>query len=158
MEVLDQKADGSGYKIPKIVFDVAKLVGAENLSRIQRISCDVTAVAVGTFTAENGEEILVPGNLMLGVAGKLAAENTTEQADWITFTEKSTDEWENEWVYLHVDANSPLPRNHYQDGYEGATLVFMRWSIPNQADLYLDNLTFYDADGNSLPIVYAPAS
>ena len=32
----------------------------------------------------------------------------------------------------------------------------MRWSIPNQADVYLDNITFYDEDGNSIPIVYKP--
>ena len=32
----------------------------------------------------------------------------------------------------------------------------MRWGISNEADLYIDNLTFYDEDGNSIPIVNEP--
>ena len=36
--------------------------------------------------------------------------------------------------------------------------MVMRWGIPNQADLYIDNITFYDADGKSIPLVYTPGA
>ena len=163
IQVLDQDANGT-YKVPKIVFNLAELVGAENLDKIESISCDVTGVAVGMFTGEDGSEMLVPGNVMGALGGNLAEEKKTDadgglvQNTWANLTEFSFAEWENDWVYSHVEASIKLPANHYEAGYEGATLVVMRWGIPNQADLYIDNITFYDADGKSIPLVYTPGA
>ena len=157
-------SDDSGtYKVPKVVFNLAELVGAENLNKIKSISCDITGVAVGMFTGDDGSEMLVPGNVMGALGGNLAAEKKTDadggllQNTWANLTEFSFAEWENNWVYSHVEANILLDANRYEAGYDGATLVLMRWGIPNQADLYIDNITFYDEDGKSIPLAYTPA-
>lgn len=162
IQVLDKDENGT-YKVPKIVFNLAELVGAENLNKIKSISCDVTGVAVGMFTGEDGSEMLVPGNVMGALGGNLAAEKKTDadggllQNTWANLTEFSFAEWENNWVYSHVEASILLDANRYEAGYDGATLVVMRWGIPNQADLYIDNITFYDEDGKSIPLAYKPS-
>ena len=130
---------------------------------IKSISCDITGVAVGMFTGDDGSEMLVPGNVMGALGGNLAAEKKTDadggllQNTWANLTEFSFAEWENNWVYSHVEANILLDANRYEAGYDGATLVLMRWGIPNQADLYIDNITFYDEDGKSIPLAYKPS-
>ncbi|WP_276796668.1 hypothetical protein [Ruminococcus champanellensis] len=162
VQVLD-KDDSGTYKVPKVVFNLAELVGAENLNKIKSISCDITGVAVGMFTGDDGSEMLVPGNVMGALGGNLAAEKKTDadggllQNTWANLTEFSFAEWENNWVYSHVEANILLDANRYEAGYDGATLVLMRWGIPNQADLYIDNITFYDEDGKSIPLAYKPS-
>lgn len=155
IEVLDKDESGN-YKTPKITFDVDKLVGSENLSRVKGFSADITQVGVGEFICDDGIGRIVPGNLM-GTFGSLVGEKCDE---WYEPTGSansySTGEWSFEWVFLHVEGKWLL--KSFVDGTEDAKLVFMRWGIPNQADIYLDNLTFYDADGKSIPIVYTPGS
>lgn len=151
IEVLDYDNEKYMYKTPKIVFDIDQLVGIDNQSKIKSFSCDITQVAAGLFKGDDGEEIMVPGNLM-GTFGS----NVGEEAEWYQPTGSSNEyaqaEWNFEWEYLHVEGKWLL--KSFADGCEGSALVFMRWSIPNQADIYIDNLTFYDEDGNSIPIVY----
>ena len=128
VQVLD-KDDNGTYKVPKVVFNLAELVGAENLNKIKSISCDITGVAVGMFTGEDGSEMLVPGNVMGALGGNLAAEKKTDadggllQNTWANLTEFSFAEWENNWVYSHVEANILLDANRYEAGYDGATLL-----------------------------------
>lgn len=142
------------YGIPKIVFDMDKLVGSENLSKVKSFSVDMTQVAVGEFIGDEGEPLMVPGNLM-GCWGSIVGENCDK---WYEPTGSSNNflvsEWNFEWVYYHCQGKWLI--KGFTDGTTDSTLVFLRWAIPNQADVYLDNLTFYDADGNSIPIVYQP--
>ena len=77
VQVLD-KDDSGTYKVPKVVFNLAELVGAENLNKIKSISCDITGVAVGMFTGDDGSEMLVPGNVIGALGGNLAAEKKTD--------------------------------------------------------------------------------
>lgn len=156
IEVLDYDNEKYMYKVPKIVFDMDELVGSENLSKVKSFSCDITQVAVGEFKGDDGEMMLVPGNLM-GTFGSNVGE---ECADWYQPTGSSNEfaqaEWDFEWEYLHVEGKWLL--KGFVDGTTDSTLVFMRWGIPNQADIYIDNITFYDEDGNSVPIVYTPGA
>lgn len=148
IEVLD-KDDKGNYKVPKIVFDVDKLVGPENLSKIARVTADVFQVAVGDFVGDDGVAKKVPGNLL----GSFAGNGGEDGSKWITFgSDFSAAEWDWDWVYLQFDGKILLPANRYGNGLENATLVFMRWGIPNQADIYIDNITFWDDDGNSIPL------
>lgn len=175
IQVLDQDPDTGDYKVPKVVFQLAALVGAENLGKIDKISCDMTAVAVGNFTdPDTGTQMLVPGNLMGAFCGNLAEEKQKNAAGaviqnaWTTHgPEFAFSAWEWNWGYFHYETNALFndvngtldaalaAKDCYETGYEKATLVLMRWGIPNQADLYLDNLTFWDRDGKSIPIVYS---
>lgn len=148
------KADDGNYKVPKIKFDVDRLVGINNVSRIKSVSLDITASANGTFTADNGEEILVPGNCM----GEIDANSGEECAVWTTLAGFEFAEWEHTSIRKHIVGNILLPKSRYIDGEKECTIVFMRWPIPNSADVYIDNITFYDDDGEPIPLVYDPAN
>ena len=41
---------------------------------------------------------------------------------------------------------------------EECNLQIMRWGVQNASSTYIDNITFYDADGNSIPLTMAPAA
>lgn len=151
IEVLEQDDNGN-YKVPKVGFDVDALVGAENVGKIKSFTMDIYQVAVGMFTGDDGTEALCPGNLMGGFGGN--SPTTEDPSRWVSFGEFSVAEWTWDWVYTQFQGKILLDSNMYEAGQEGCSIVLMRWGIPNQADIYIDNLTFYDADGNSIPIVY----
>lgn len=153
IEVLDKGEDGF-YKNPKIVFDVDRLVGSENLSRIKSFSADITQVAVGEFIGDDGEPMMVAGNLQ-GSFGSILGPECDE---WYEPTGSANNfagaDWLFGWTHLSVEGKFLI--KGYVDGTTDSTLVFMRWGIPNQADIYIDNLTFYDEDSNPVPILYKP--
>ncbi len=151
IEVLEQDDNGN-YKVPKVGFDVDALVGAENVGNIKSFTMDIYQVAVGTFIGDDGTEALCPGNLMGGFGGN--SPTTEDPSRWVSFGEFSAAEWTWDWVYTQFQGKILLDSNKFESGQEGCTIVLMRWGIPNQADLYIDNITFYDADGNSIPIIY----
>ncbi|MGN0648667.1 MAG: hypothetical protein ACI4J3_08575 [Oscillospiraceae bacterium] len=165
VQVLSKKEDGS-YKVPKIVFNLAELIGAENTGKIGQISVDFTCKAEGVWVNDDGTESKVVGNFLGAIAGNIAeekgvdADGITTQNTWATHYEFSLNDWENEEQTWRVDAKVPalLAVNGYADNYEGATLVIMRWSQLNQVDFYIDNITIYDKDGKSMPIIYDGAA
>lgn len=153
IEILTKNSENE-YKVPKIRFDVDKLVGINNVSKIKSVSLDITAAANGTFTADNGDELFVPGNCI----GEIDANSGEGCKIWATLASFSFDEWTEPYITKHIEGNINLPKARYFDGESGCTLVFMRWSIPNKADVYIDNITFYDDDGEPVPLVYDPYS
>lgn len=153
IEVLDQDDDGN-YKVPKVGFDVDALVGAENVNKISSFKFDMFQVAVGTFTGEDGTEVLCPANFLGGFGGN--SPTTEDPSRWVSFGEFSASEWTWDWVYTQFTGKILLDSNKFEAGQDGCSIVLMRWGQPNQADIYIDNITFYDADGNSIPIVYTP--
>lgn len=165
VQVLGKKEDGS-YKVPKIVFNLAELIGAENTGKIGQISIDFTCKAEGVWVNDDGTESKVVGNFLGAIAGNIAeekgvdADGITTQNTWATHYEFSLNDWENEEQTWRVDAKVPalLAVNGYADNYEGATLVIMRWGQLNQVDFYIDNITIYDKDGKSMPIIYDGAA
>lgn len=162
VEVLD-KNDKDQYAIPKIVFDLPALVGLENVPKIGKISADITSVARGPVTLADGTSEVVVGNCLGALSGDLAAERKLDeegnllQSDWVNHYEFKLKDFDNPQHTWRVEAEVPkskLPVNGYEEGFEGATLVVMRWAQSNQADLYLDNITFFDKDGAAMDIIY----
>ena len=37
---------------------------------------------------------------------------------------------------------------------EDPNFIIMRWGVQNLSDLYLDNIIFYDQEGNAIPVNY----
>lgn len=161
VQVLGKNEDGD-YKVPKIVFNLAELIGAENTGEIGQISVDFTCKAEGVWVNDDGTESKVVGNFLGAIAGNIAeekgvdADGITTQNTWATHYEFSLNDWENDQQTWRVDAKVPalLAVNGYADNYEGATLVIMRWGQANQVDFYIDNITIYDKNGKSMPIIY----
>ncbi len=156
IEVLEQDDDsyqyGVSYKIPKVGFDVDALVGAENVGKIKSFTVDIYQIAVGMYTSEDGTEALCPGTLMGGFGGY--SPTTDDPERWVSFGEFAAEELYLDWVHTQFKGMILLDSDRFEAGQTGCTITFMRWGIPNRADIYLDNLTFYDEDGNTIPIIY----
>lgn len=176
------KAEGkedADYEVPKIKFDLPALLGAENVGKIGHISADFYCNALGTFTGEDGTEMLVVGNFLGAFGGNIAAmkaynaDGDLIQNDWANHYEFAENDWENpthEWR-IETDIPALLPANGYAsldgeyydkegnkleaaDVCANQNLFIMRWGQSNEVDFYIDNLTFYDKDGKAMEIVY----
>ena len=155
------------YGVPKIVFNLPEMIGTENVGKIGHISVDFTCIANEAWQHEDGTESVVVGNFLGALAGNLASEKGTDadgntiQNTWATHYEFKLDDWkfpEHTWrVETDVPANR-IPANGYAENDEGTTLVIMRWGQKNDVDFYIDNITFFDKDGNSIPVLAGGAA
>ena len=87
--------EGKEYGVPKIVFNLGELIGAENTGKIGHISVDLTCLAREEWLNDDGSTSLVVGNFLGALAGNIAkekvkdAEGNLTQNDWATHNEFS---------------------------------------------------------------------
>ena len=153
----------SDYGVAKLVFNLPEMLGAENVGNIGHISVDFTCIANGMWKNDDGTESLVVGNFLGALAGNLASEQGKDadgniiQNTWTTHTEFAYQDWEHaegSWrCETDVPAQALLTANGYAANDNGTTLVIMRWGQKNDVDFYIDNVTFFDKNGNSMPII-----
>ncbi len=146
-------ADNISTAVQKVRFDVTKLLAKEQLALVDHIEVDVCAQAKDTvFVNDDGETPKVPG--WLGGGGG------TETCDgkWYGFKDFSASgiqeyNLERSDMY-HVEFKFLLAASgrKWDDTMTEPYLQIMRWGIQNISDFYIDNITFYDADGNSIPL------
>ena len=168
------------FDVPKIKFDLPKLLGAENVGKIGHISADFYCNALETWKNDDGSESLVVGNFLGAFGGNIAAvkaydkEGNVIQNTWANHYEWALQDWENPTNQWRVETDIPalLPANGYasldgeyydengnkldaKDVCADQNLFIMRWGQKNSVDFYIDNLTFFDKDGKSMPIVFS---
>ena len=146
-------ADNIEDAVQKIRLDVTKLLAPEQLELVNSIEFDLYAEAKDTvYVNEDGENVKAPG--WIGGGGG------TECADgkWYGFSDFSGTGLQ-EYVLERSDAchvtfkfllaasgkcwNAEMTEPYLQ---------IMRWGMGNISDLYIDNITFFDADGKSIPL------
>ena len=136
-------------------------VGLENVSKISHIQIEFTCVAQEPWVKDDGSSELVVGNMMGALGGQLADEKRYDDDRHIiqnTWTQSNFlfEDWqspEHSWVFESDGPFDTLPGNKFAENYEGAALIVMRWSQRNAVDFYIDNIAFYDAEGNIIPII-----
>ena len=146
-------ADNLEKSVQKIRFDVSRLLSPEQLGLVDRIEFDLYAEAkADAFVNEDGEHVRAPG--WIGGGGG------TECADgkWYGFADYSGSGLQ-EYVLERSDACHVSFRfmlaasgKKWDETMTQPYLQIMRWGMGNISDLYLDNLTFFDAEGNSIPL------
>lgn len=146
IQTLDKNKKGY-YKVPKIQFHMYVLFGdnVEDIKKISKIKMDVVTKAVGPIKNEHNEECMVPAFF----GGKLA---TMSSYGWNELIEFGDSQWDNDWQYYQLETPK-MEKDKYFDEY-GGELVLMKWSIINQQDLYIANITFLDEDGNVVDCTY----
>lgn len=155
VRTLDQNNLGTGYKIPKVRFDMSKLfAGHEDLlPTIFTIKIDFVTKAVGNFVGDDGSEALVPGNFM----GAVCTQPTDGKGGngWNQLIEFAEAEWTSEWGSYEVKVRPGIKdAAKFVDSTDPQYLSIMRWSIPNDADFYIADITFEDEDGNVIECPY----
>jgi len=153
----DETAD---FAVPKILIHLPDLIGVDKTGEIDHFSVDFTCISRGPFVGDEGTEMSVVGNFLGTLGGNIASEKVKDeegnliQNDWAQ-NDFSFSDWENPVMNWHFETSTPLlPTNNYAANDEGVNLLIMRWGQPNAVDFYIDNLTIYDHDGNSIPIIY----
>jgi hypothetical protein len=154
LKLTDETSNADNYAdaVQKIRLDVSKMLAPEQLELVDRIEFDLYAEARDTlYVNENGENMLAPG--WIGGGGG------TECADgkWYGFADFSGSNI-NEYVLPRTDACHVTFKfllaasgRKWDATMTQPYVQIMRWGIGNISDLYIDNITFYDADGNSIP-------
>lgn len=140
-------------RVQKVRIDITRLLSQEQLELVDSIEFDVCAEAKDTvFVNDDGETPKVPG--WLGGGGG------TETCDgkWYGFKDFSASNiqeyaLERSDMY-HVTFKFLLAASgrKWDATMTEPYLQIMRWGMQNISDLYIDNITFYDADGNSIPL------
>ncbi len=146
-------ADNLGTLVQKVSIDVTKLLTPEQYGEVTSIGFDIGAKAEGDLlVSEDGENLTVPG--WIGGGGG----TVTMDDKWYGFTDFSAAEineynLERSDLY-HVEFKFLLASGgkKWDAAQEGVNFLIMRWGIQNLSSLYIDNITFYDADGNSIPL------
>lgn len=142
-------------KVQKLSINAAQLVGLENLPKVRKIEFDLYAKATADhFVNEDGENVFAPG--WIGGGGGTV---TAKDEKWYDFSEFSGGEYDfelsgavhGEFKFLLADGGMC-----WSEDMTDANFLIMRWGLSNEADLYVDNIVFYDEDGNSIPIVNIP--
>lgn len=144
-------------KVQKLSISAVKLIGAENLPKVRKIEFDLYAQATAAnLTTDDAENVLAPGWIGGGGGTVTAKEGADGEKQWYNFQEFEGGEYNFETSgavhvqYKFLVADGGLC---WDETMEDANFLIMRWGIPNEADLLIDNIIFYDADGNSIPLV-----
>ena len=155
LKLTDQTSNAENFSdaVQKIRFDVSKLLAQDQLELVDRIEFDLYAEARDTlYVNEDGENMMAPG--WIGGGGG------TECSDgkWYGFADFSGSNIQEYWLprtdACHVTFKFLLAASgkKWDNTMTQPYLQIMRWGIGNISDTYIDNITFYDADGNSIPL------
>ena len=155
LKLTDETSNADNYSdaVQKIRFDISKMLAPEQLELVDRIEFDLYVEARDTlYVNEDGENMMAPG--WIGGGGG------TECADgkWYGFADFSGSNIQEYWLprtdACHVTFKFLLAASgrKWDATMTQPYLQVMRWGIGNISDTYIDNITFYDADGNSIPL------
>lgn len=139
-------------KVQKIGINVVPLIGRENAAKVRRIEFDMYAEATAeNLETESGELVKAPG--WIGGGGGTV---TAKEEKWYDFQEFEGGEYDFEMSgavhgeFKFILADSGMC---WSEDMEEPNFLIMRWGIANDSDMFIDNIVFYDEDGNSIPLL-----
>lgn len=156
LDLKDPEDPSLGYKIPKVQFDVSKIFGgdAEKISSIFTIDIEFVTKAEGVFVADDGTESMVPGNFMGALVSQPGSD--PDSLDWKELDNQIAEsEWTSEWATYKFTVRPGL-MGPYEAVDTTQYFTFMRWSIPNQQDFYVADITFKDENNNVIAAAIGP--
>ena len=146
-------AENLDTAVQKIRVSVGQLLREDQLESVAKISFDLYVQAKSDlFLSDDGEYRQVPGWLG-GGGGTMCADG-----NWYSFADFSAsgiNEYDLERSdACHVEFKFLLAESgkKWDSSVEDVNFSIMRWGMQNLSDLYLDNITFYDTEGNTIPL------
>jgi len=143
-------------KVQKISINSAKILGTERLPDVRRIEFDLYADATAPdYVNQDGNSMQVPGTINFGGGTVVALTDSKGKGKWYDFAEHEGGEYDFEMsgavhgVFKFLLAESGMC---WSEDMDDANFLIMRWGSENESNLYIDNIVFYDADGNSIPV------
>jgi len=135
--------------VPKVFFDIGAILGYDNMDKVAGVSLDVTiqsTLIVDESDPENPVYDITSwqgggAGIQDGEGGSLG---WTEVGGW------TCEDYEDGNNTIHYEGKF---NGTFTNGTEGSHFLFMKWaSANNPVDMYIDNVTFYDADGNAMEL------
>lgn len=146
-------------KVQKITINAAQLLGVENLPKVRSIEFDMYAQATADhLSTEDADNVRAPGWIGGGGGTVTAKVGSDGEGQWYDFQSFEGGEYNFETSgavhvkYKFLLADSGLC---WDETMEDANFLIMRWGLANESDMMIDNIVFYDADGNSIPLASA---
>ena len=138
-------------KVQKIGINAAKLLGSEGIAKVRSIEFDLYAQATADhLKTDDADGVRAPG--WIGGGGGTV---TAKDNKWYDFQEFEGGEYNFETSgAVHVKFKFLLADSGqcWSEEMEDANFLIMRWGIANESDIMIDNIIFYDEDGNSIPL------
>ena len=146
-------ADNYSEMVQKIMIDVKQLLAPEQLETVYSISFDVYGETdQALFKNDAGELVMVPGWIG-GGAGTVTADG--KWYDFSEFSGSGINEYDmSRSDACHAEGKFMLASagKKWDATMEEVGLQIMRWGLQNVTSTYIDNITFYDEEGNSIPL------
>ena len=145
--------DNLDTAVQKIRISVGQLLRSDQLESVYSISLDCYAQAKSDlFLSDDGIYRTVPGWIG-GGGGTVCADG-----NWYSFADFSSsgiNEYDLERSdACHVEFKFLLAESgkKWDSTVEDVNFSVMRWGMQNISDFYIDNITFYDIEGNAIPL------
>ncbi|MBQ8961319.1 MAG: hypothetical protein IJ071_08940 [Ruminococcus sp.] len=145
--------DGSNFAngtVQKIQIDAAMLLSPEDLAKVRSIELDAYADATADKLAtEDADAVKAPGWVGGGGGANVAGDKWYQFAEWDggEYNFDMSGPAHVQFKFLMADGGQC-----WDETMSEATFLVMRWGAQNEGNFYIDNIVFYDADGNSLPV------
>lgn len=132
--------------LPKVQFDLNTMVGTDNLSNIERITMEVTFVSKDGTTP--------PG----WIGGALGTAGENDVPAWAQ-SDYAGGEYDNPASQpITVERKFLTPSQKVVSGTPNTIAMLMRWASEVPYYMYIDNVTFFDADGNEIALASSSAA
>lgn len=143
-------------KVQKLSITAAKLLDPENLAKVRSIQFDVYADALSdSYVNQDGENVKAPGTISCGGGSITAKKDSSGKRVWYDFEGFEGGEYNFDMSgVVHGEFNFLLASSGqcWSEDMDYANFLIMRWGCENDSNLYIDNIVFYDENGNSIPL------
>ncbi len=143
-------------KVQKLSVNASAILAPADLARVRSIEFDMYADAVSeNYTNQDGEKVKVPGTISAGGGTVTAKEGSDGEGEWYDFAEFEGGEYNCERSgAVHARFKFLLAETGvcWAEDMDDANFLVMRWGSENDSNLYIDNIVFYDENGNSIPL------
>ena len=155
LKFTDSGTSAADELVQKIEINAAALIGTENLPKVRRIELDLYADATASnLSTDDADGVKAPGWIGGGGGTVVAGDK------WYQFGEFEGGEYNFEMSgAVHVTYKFALAAGGqiWGEDMTDANFLIMRWGLANEGNLYVDNIVFYDEDGNSIPLQISEA-
>ena len=156
LKFTDSGTSAADELVQKIEINAAALIGTENLAKVRKIELDLYADATAAnLSTDDADGVKAPGWIGGGGGTVVAGDK------WYQFGEFEGGEYNFEMSgAVHVTYKFALAAGGqiWSEDMTDANFLIMRWGLANEGNLYVDNIVFYDEDGNSIPLQISEAA
>ncbi len=144
--------------VQKVSINVMQLLTPEQIDQVYSIGFDMFAEAnADVFVNDNGDNVMVPGWIGGGGGTMTADDKWTSFSDFSGSGLNEYDLQRSDACHVEFKFMLASAGKKWTAEMEDVNFLIMRWGMQNLSNTYIDNITFYDEAGNSIPLTRSAA-